>query len=95
MSALAIMPERGFFAARLRDLRGRAGLSQPALAERAGIGVSTLRQFEYGRREPTFATLVKLATGLGVSLSAFEPPDEPPPADEPPPRRKRGRPHGE
>jgi transcriptional regulator with XRE-family HTH domain len=67
------MPDkRGFFAERLKMLRQQAGLSQPALAERSGIAVSTIRQFEYGRREPTFGTLVKLAHGLSVSLAAFE-----------------------
>lgn len=68
------MPEEGFFARRLRELRDEAGLSQPALAERAGIGVSTLRQFEYGIREPTYGTLVKLARALGLSLGAFDQP---------------------
>lgn len=61
---------------RLKSLRESAGVSQAALAEQAGIGVSTLRQFEYGRREPTFGTLVKLAEGLGVSLAEFDAPAE-------------------
>jgi transcriptional regulator with XRE-family HTH domain len=67
--------EKGFFAERLRTLREQAGLSQATLAERAGIGVSTLRQFEYGRREPTYGTLVKLAVGLGMSLAVFDRPE--------------------
>ena len=66
------MAERGDFAERLKALCAAAGLSQPALAERAGLSVSAVRQFEYGRREPAFGTLVKLAKGLGVSLAAFE-----------------------
>ena len=65
--------EKGFFAERLKALRHQANLSQPVLAQRSGVGVSTIRQFEYGRREPTFGTLLKLADGLGVSLAAFEP----------------------
>jgi transcriptional regulator with XRE-family HTH domain len=64
--------ERGYFAECLKALRDRAGLSQPELAKRACIGVSTLRQFEYGMREPTYGTLVKLAEALGVSLAAFD-----------------------
>jgi transcriptional regulator with XRE-family HTH domain len=71
----------GFFAARLRELRSAAALSQTVLAERAGLSVSTVRQFEYGLREPTYGTLVKLADGLDVSLEAFRPPAKP--------RRKR------
>jgi transcriptional regulator with XRE-family HTH domain len=82
---------KGFFAQRLKSLRESAGLSQPALAERAGIGVSTLRHFEYGRREPTYATLVKLANGLGVSLSAFDPPAAAPVAKKPMARKKGGK----
>lgn len=65
-----------FFANRLRTLRRKAGLSQPALAEMTGLGVSTIRHFEYGLREPTFATLVKLTQALGVSLASFQPPPE-------------------
>jgi transcriptional regulator with XRE-family HTH domain len=81
--------ERGFFAERLKQLRAEAGLSQPALAERAEIPVSTIRQFEQGRREPTFATLLKLAAGLDVSLSAFDPPAEGP--EPPAPKKPRGK----
>src|SRR3954452_20979059 len=66
------MPERSFFAGKLKALRERAGLSQPVPAQRSGVVVSTIRQFEYGRREPTYGTLVKLASGLGVSLAAFD-----------------------
>jgi transcriptional regulator with XRE-family HTH domain len=100
------MPEKkGFFAERLKALRDEAGLSQPQLADRSGVGVSTIRQFEYGRREPTYGTLVKLAGGLGVSLAAFEPdgsqaggrppkatPSTPPAAElEAVPKKPRGR----
>ena len=66
--------EKGFFAERLRELRHGKGLSQPDLSERSGVAVSTIRQFEYGRREPTYGTLVKLAAGLEVSLAEFDQP---------------------
>jgi transcriptional regulator with XRE-family HTH domain len=79
--------EKGFFATRLKQLRDGAGLSQPELAERSGVAVGTVRQFEQGRREPTYATLAKLAAGLGVSLSAFDPPAQ----AEPPAKPKRAR----
>lgn len=71
-----------FFADRLKELRKRAGISQQKLADAAGIGASTVRQYEYGLREPTYDTLVKLARGLGVSLAAFD-------EDEPPPKKRR------
>jgi transcriptional regulator with XRE-family HTH domain len=69
---LATMKRKTSFARRLRELRLAAELSQPGLAQRAKIGVSTVRQFEQGWREPTFGTFVKLCKGLGVPLSAFE-----------------------
>jgi transcriptional regulator with XRE-family HTH domain len=82
------MVERSGFAERLRALRGDAGLSQAGLAERAGVPVATVRQFEQGRREPTYATLLKLARGLGLSLAAF---DQPAATDCPAPAPRRGR----
>ena len=74
-----------FFAERLRQLRKAAGLTQQQLADRSGLAWSTIQQFESARREPAFAILVKLAAGLGVSLSAFDPPAAEP---EKPKRRK-------
>jgi transcriptional regulator with XRE-family HTH domain len=79
--------EKRFFAERLRELRHERGLSQPDLSERSGVAVSTIRQFEYGRREPTYGTLVKLAAGLGVSLAAF---DQAEPAAPKPTRKPKG-----
>lgn len=73
------MASSGYFAGRLRELRTAAGLTQKVLSERSGIPEVTIRQLEAGRREPVFDTLVKIAQGLGVSLSAFDPPPEEPP----------------
>jgi transcriptional regulator with XRE-family HTH domain len=64
--------KKTFFARRLKELRQEAGLSQAELAKECGLGLSTIRQFEQGWREPTFGTLVKLVQGLGVTLAAFE-----------------------
>jgi transcriptional regulator with XRE-family HTH domain len=64
------------FGARLRELRERAGLSQGGLAEAAGMsqaGISDLEQ-ERGGRKPTWETVQKLATALGVSCEAFNEP---------------------
>lgn len=63
---------KGYFALRLRKLRDAAGLSQAGLSERTGVSVSALRQFEQGRREPTYGSLIKLAEGMGLSLAAFD-----------------------
>jgi predicted ATPase/transcriptional regulator with XRE-family HTH domain len=55
------------FGARLRGLRARAGLSREDLAERAGLGVTTLAALERGeRRRPHPHTLVRLAEALGL-----------------------------
>ncbi len=69
------MPEKGFFAIRLRELRTEAEMTQATLAERSGLVENTIRQFESGRREPTYETLVKLARALSVGLDAFAPDD--------------------
>jgi transcriptional regulator with XRE-family HTH domain len=65
--------EQSFFTERLRQLRHEAGFTQEQLARRAGLSLAAIRHFEQGWREPTYATLLKLAEALGVSLAAFEP----------------------
>jgi predicted ATPase/transcriptional regulator with XRE-family HTH domain len=53
--------------ARLRAFRGCAGLSQEALAARAGVGLATLKALERDRRQrPQMPTLVRLAEALGL-----------------------------
>ena len=39
--------------ATIKELRGRTNLSQPDFATLLGVEVSTLRNWEQGRREPT------------------------------------------
>ena len=74
------------FAGRLKELREASGLTQPALAERAGLSKDGIAHLEQGRREPSLATAVALAEALGVRLEAFLTP----PAARPP--QGRGRP---
>jgi len=60
--------ERNTFAAHVRRLRLRAGLSQEALAEKAGVSVATIGAIEEGqRRRPHPHTLRALADSLGLS----------------------------
>jgi transcriptional regulator with XRE-family HTH domain len=59
------------FASRLSELRGKAGLTQQQLAERAGIHKLTVAKLEQGIREPTWATVQMLADALGVNCLAF------------------------
>jgi transcriptional regulator with XRE-family HTH domain len=68
--------KNGVFAVVLRKLRETSGLSQRQLAQRAGLSVGAVRQYEHDRREPSYTALCRLAGGLGVSLSAFDPPPD-------------------
>jgi transcriptional regulator with XRE-family HTH domain len=69
------------FAARLKGLREAAGLTQPQLAERAGMNQYGIAKLEQGVREPSWATVQALAAALGVSCEAF--------MDKPPTRRRQ------
>ncbi|MER6851200.1 helix-turn-helix domain-containing protein [Streptomyces flaveolus] len=60
-------PSAGDFGQQLRDLRGRAGLSQEALAHAAGVSVRALADMERGRtRGPQRRTVQALAEALGL-----------------------------
>jgi transcriptional regulator with XRE-family HTH domain len=60
------------FPEKLRELRAASQLTQQELADRAGMPLGTLRNFEQGIRTPMLATAAKLAKALGVSLGAFD-----------------------
>jgi len=53
-------------AANVRALRLAAGLTLPELAERAGLGRSTLAQLESGRANPSMETVWAVAAALAV-----------------------------
>src|SRR2546421_641724 len=55
------------FAALLRSLRRRAGLSQAALARRAELNPRSIKYLEGGARQPYPDTLRRLAVALGLS----------------------------
>ncbi len=57
--------------ARLARLRIGRGLTQTALAARAGIPRPYVNALEAGRHEPTVRTLTALAGALGVELAAL------------------------
>jgi len=59
------------FADRLATLRRDHGLTQAALAERAGLNVSQLHRYEAGTSEPTLGALHRLAVALSVSTDAL------------------------
>jgi transcriptional regulator with XRE-family HTH domain len=56
---------------KLRALRKRRGLSLRALAELCGLSVNTISLVERGKTSPSVATLHRLATALGVSMTFF------------------------
>ena len=51
---------------RLQQLRVKAGLSQPDLAQKVGVSVETLQDWEVDVGEPGSGALSKLAGALGV-----------------------------
>ncbi|HXB16396.1 MAG TPA: helix-turn-helix transcriptional regulator [Solirubrobacteraceae bacterium] len=53
----------------LRGLRDRQGLTQEALASRAGITTGTYARLELGQSDPSWSTLRAVAKALGVTLS--------------------------
>jgi transcriptional regulator with XRE-family HTH domain len=61
----------GWFAGRLRELRGAAGLTQAQLAERAGVKRDAVARWEAGTREPSWSNVVALVEALGVDANAF------------------------
>lgn len=53
----------------IRHFREVAGLTQEQLAHAIGGHFSDISRLESGDANPTFSTLVKVASGLGVSVS--------------------------
>jgi transcriptional regulator with XRE-family HTH domain len=52
----------------IRKLRLKGGATQKTLAGNAGITIATLSQIERGESNPTWDTLKKIASALGVSM---------------------------
>lgn len=56
---------------KIAELRRASGLSQNALAKKAGIGQSTVREIELGTKSPNVITLEKICDALGLTLAEF------------------------
>ena len=71
------------FAERLTALRRDSGLTQQALAERAGLHATLLRRYEAGKVQPSLDALRRLAVALSVSadLLLFDPDERSPGED--------------
>lgn len=52
----------------LKDRREELQVTQETLADIAGVGLRTLKQFESGKGNPTLETLTKLADALGMEV---------------------------
>ena len=77
------------FGPRLRELREAAKLTQGQLAKAAGMSPGSIANLEQGfRKTPSFETLQKLASALGMGIDAFTAPS----SGNALPPRGRGRP---
>lgn len=63
-----LMKTSNIFPQRLKDLRLKKGLTQTELGKKLGVKQSTFTNWENGKREPNFETLIKLADLLEVSV---------------------------
>jgi XRE family transcriptional regulator, fatty acid utilization regulator len=61
---------------RLRERREQLKMTQSELSGKAGVGISSLSEFENGKREPTLSQLKKLADSLGTDVARFLAPEE-------------------
>jgi transcriptional regulator with XRE-family HTH domain len=52
----------------IKKRREMLKVNQETLAEVAGVGLRTLKQFESGKGNPTLLTVQKLADALGLEL---------------------------
>lgn len=85
------------FAARLKELREAAGLTQKQLSDKVGMALSTIGHLEQGLRRPSWDTILALSAALGVECTAFTetPADRPPSGRGRPPTSKEGKPTAE
>jgi transcriptional regulator with XRE-family HTH domain len=60
------------FNSRLKELREAAGLTQEALARKAGLSTSGVAKLENAGLDPAWSTVVKLAGALDVPVDAFK-----------------------
>ena len=54
---------------RIKERRDTLGITQPDLAEMAGISINTLYKIETGQGNPTVKVLNKIAEILGMELT--------------------------
>lgn len=53
---------------KLRELRKKSGITMKELGAEIGVAESTISQYETGKRQPDYETLLKLGEFFGVSV---------------------------
>lgn len=66
-------PHRAMMAERLRQARGRAGMSARQLALKVGCSASLISQIERGKAAPSVSRLYAMAIALGISMDSLFP----------------------
>jgi transcriptional regulator with XRE-family HTH domain len=64
-------PEHAALGGAIQRLRKEAGLSQEELADRSGIHLTHIGGLERGVRNPSYATLVRLAAALQTRVGTL------------------------
>ena len=59
------------FGKNLKFYRLRSGLTQQELAERVGVGAMAISNYENGKRQPKYQTVIDLADKLGVAIGSL------------------------
>jgi len=57
----------------IKAIRKRKGITQKALAEKTGLAVRTIQDFEYNKINPKLETLLKIADALQVQPDELDP----------------------
>jgi len=56
----------------IKSLRAAKDMPQQSLSEKSGVPLATVRGIEQDKRQPSWATLQRLAKALGASLGDFD-----------------------
>ena len=62
-----------YISERIKTLRNAASLTQEELSFKTGIPQSHISRLENGEHSPSFVTLEKIASGLGIHISELDP----------------------
>ena len=65
----AALPDTAALGRAVHAIRAEKGMSQTQLAEATGFIQAWISHVERGRRNPSWSNVVRLAGGLGVSVS--------------------------